>query len=974
MTKQPFRPSWESTVGLVVEDFVAEKAALSEAGVRIEECTNWEQTVGEGGEARRTLLQQAAATVGQRGARKSTQERRLALSHANLVQPTEAAALIDVSVQDRPVMRMTSASLDDPELTLVSEPPPPAVQAQAASSAVDFSGETVSNLGSFGFGSSDADAVTFSCWDYGGQRVFQTVQHMFLSRLGVYVIAFDMRKLIVGCPLTASTTTNEAVVHSSIVYLRFWFQQISMLALGAPLFIVGTHLDDVRDRAQHLSVSSLLLGEFASIDCWSFVIQNTSNDLTFFPVDNSSKSDPNVDLLRRLINQAALSDPLGYIDRLIPVSWFKVCDKIKEVERRGSSYLFRDGGSESIMAIAKECGVLTEIDSDSRGILSSMLQLFHQLGVVVYYEEFGLDNFVILNPQWLVDLTVCIIRDFSLHPLKRDLVIKLSKQKWMDFTVKGVLSGSILKILWEEESTNSTFLLSLLKKLYLIVELPQRDASEETFYLVPSIVKGSDAQLARLGSPFNSDQFSGTITLTFTKFLPEGYLPRLIVVLTSTSPGYVPFTMNVDEGDGLVSCEACAPCLFYHKDVFCAGVAVDIYPVVLCQDENTIFIHVCNYASKIDGQLIEKRIRDAISVLSLSSDAAYKNIPTSLAFPPTYASAGGSIVYASAEASISTVKATSARISGASVANLPCNSNTHVMLSYCWENKACAVALGNALREQHHIDVWRDEEGSKCLAPLRGGDLDATMARAVEMSSHVVVCVSRAYQESTNCMKEFRYACNLQDAHRLKVLFVMLDKDFTPHSATRISGSIALNIGDDYYYSLFSMSQVLQISGEIADAVRNGVDVLSEAHPVANTTKAILLPSPLYADVHYDDKQLLDMPINGLLEWLRGPPEIILMDTQQRIAARRIFLEGGYSTVESLIEDFVSGLLTTGTIKKWFTRTGDVSAICRALTREAGNLRAGMAIARSAEESASGVRAGAAKKPQADAQCVCLLS
>ena len=79
----------------------------------------------------------------------------------------------------------------------------------------------------------DADRkLLYNVWDFGGQRVFQIVQNMFLTRFGVYNLVFSVLDL-----LSDDAQTREEA-HS---YLIFWLRAIGLYAGGAPVFLVGTH-------------------------------------------------------------------------------------------------------------------------------------------------------------------------------------------------------------------------------------------------------------------------------------------------------------------------------------------------------------------------------------------------------------------------------------------------------------------------------------------------------------------------------------------------------------------------------------------------------------------------------------------------------------------------------------------------------------------------------------------------------------
>jgi hypothetical protein len=59
-----------------------------------------------------------------------------------------------------------------------------------------------------------------------------------LVRFGVYLVCFDMTDLL------------KDSRDSSIDYMRFWLNSITLHASGAPIFLVGTHKDKLGGNAQ----------------------------------------------------------------------------------------------------------------------------------------------------------------------------------------------------------------------------------------------------------------------------------------------------------------------------------------------------------------------------------------------------------------------------------------------------------------------------------------------------------------------------------------------------------------------------------------------------------------------------------------------------------------------------------------------------------------------------------------------------
>ena len=59
------------------------------------------------------------------------------------------------------------------------------------------------------------------------------------------------------------------------------------------------------------------------------------------------------------------------------------------------------------------------------------------------------------------------------------------------------------------------------------------------------------------------------------------------------------------------------------------------------------------------------------------------------------------------------------------------------------------------------------------------GDTDDRMAQAVEASSFVIIAVSKPYKESPNCRIEAKYANQLMKKGKVKIIFVMMQKEYT---------------------------------------------------------------------------------------------------------------------------------------------------------------------------------------------------
>ena len=96
------------------------------------------------------------------------------------------------------------------------------------------------------------------------------------------------------------------------------------------------------------------------------------------------------------------------------------------------------------------------------------------------------------------------------------------------------------------------------------------------------------------------------------------------------------------------------------------------------------------------------------------------------------------------------------------------STGNHVMISYQWDSQKVLVELKNRLRASGYR-VWMD------LEQIGGSTLDA-MAKAVENSSVVLVCVSERYKESPNCRAEAKYAFQLKK----EIIPLMMQRNYMP--------------------------------------------------------------------------------------------------------------------------------------------------------------------------------------------------
>jgi GTPase SAR1 family protein len=124
--------------------------------------------------------------------------------------------------------------------------------------------------------------IKVSVWDLGGQRLFQALQQMFLTKSAIYVVTFCLTHFTAG----ASDGDDEAAAE-----LRFWCDTVASCVRGKSngesgrIVVVGTCLDQIssdaevdaaRQRAADVIGSTLLRGVVSVDDI--FCVDNSRRD------------------------------------------------------------------------------------------------------------------------------------------------------------------------------------------------------------------------------------------------------------------------------------------------------------------------------------------------------------------------------------------------------------------------------------------------------------------------------------------------------------------------------------------------------------------------------------------------------------------------------------------------------------------------------------------------------------------------
>eukprot|EP00511_Aplanochytrium_stocchinoi_P011561 CAMPEP_0204875164 /NCGR_PEP_ID=MMETSP1348-20121228/45225_1 /ASSEMBLY_ACC=CAM_ASM_000700 /TAXON_ID=215587 /ORGANISM="Aplanochytrium stocchinoi, Strain GSBS06" /LENGTH=584 /DNA_ID=CAMNT_0052031445 /DNA_START=159 /DNA_END=1913 /DNA_ORIENTATION=- len=347
----------------------------------------------------------------------------------------------------------------------------------------------------------DDNALTLSLWDFGGQKVFYSMHHIFMTATGMYLVIFDMRELF-----------QESKKDESLKYMSFWLKSIKLHAPTAPLLIVGTFLHDVHSKEQLKAIENMLKGFPETL--FTQLVHNEEADLLFFPIDN--KENLGVAKLRKCIEGVVREDES--VLQEVPIKWLVFLDEILN-RRKTESYLTL----RAVKQLAADIGITSAAEQEKA------LQMFHEKGMLIHLTSTAaLNDIVTIKPQWLIDNISNVIRDDSIHMFD---ITELKKMELLEevetMFSRAVASRDVLEYVWKEDEIE--FFVDLMKRTLLMSDWSF--GGEENRFLIPSL----------LNKVYDIGEIEKGIRCVFDfsdSFLPNGVFERLLClcVAHSTSP------------------------------------------------------------------------------------------------------------------------------------------------------------------------------------------------------------------------------------------------------------------------------------------------------------------------------------------------------------------------------------------------------------------------------------------------------
>eukprot|EP00924_Labyrinthula_sp_SR-Ha-C_P016576 maker-scaffold_6-snap-gene-8.2-mRNA-1 protein AED:0.28 eAED:0.28 QI:57/1/0.5/1/1/1/2/0/871 len=305
----------------------------------------------------------------------------------------------------------------------------------------------------------ESEEVGFYIFDFGGQDVFYSLHHLFLTNFGCYFVVFNACKLL---------SDGQQDVSKELDYIEFWLNSIRTFAPNSPIFVIGTHCADLT-MDELKSIDKLLKKKILNKHFYDETQHTNFNFRScFFPVDNSNKI--GIQNLRTAVEHEVLSQ--RYMTSQVPLSYLRLHD-----------YLYHSGIPSFNLTRVKE--IFDRFDSSGTSV-HAVLEFLSARGMIIFFSTLEDDfNFVVIQPQWLIDGLTCII--FSTDEHEKPEFNKKYAADYQNYVLQGIISRRLMLSIWKRQDYNDSerdFFIQVMLATSLIC--PFKFTTKKEQYLLPS--------------------------------------------------------------------------------------------------------------------------------------------------------------------------------------------------------------------------------------------------------------------------------------------------------------------------------------------------------------------------------------------------------------------------------------------------------------------------------------------------------
>ncbi|CAE8652987.1 unnamed protein product, partial [Polarella glacialis] len=346
--------------------------------------------------------------------------------------------------------------------------------------------------------SEDEQSVVLEAYDFGGQEVYYSMHHLFLTDYGMYLACLDLSKAAAFSDVEPTTGGDSlagecAMAAETWEALEWWLASLAVHAPNSPVAIVGTH-DDCLTASQRPLVYRRVHERIAAFcsqlpELNEQLQVNEAAQLCFFPLDNSgSDGGASIAALRSAVEAMASGLLQGPLGAAVPLRWGHFWSVLQRATSASSGPLLR---VEEIWRRSVRYGF------ESPQELQRFLRHFRGLGALLYFPEAPceeLKELVCLNPAWVAEAAAGVLT-------AKDKVLQGCTRHAVELRERGLLHAELLSGVWRHHkfARHQRQLVSLLQVLDLLMpwghdrqcQLPaprQIHLDSQQLYLVPSLL------------------------------------------------------------------------------------------------------------------------------------------------------------------------------------------------------------------------------------------------------------------------------------------------------------------------------------------------------------------------------------------------------------------------------------------------------------------------------------------------------
>ena len=237
-------------------------------------------------------------------------------------------------------------------------------------------------------------------WDFGGQEIQYMTHQFFLTRRSLYVLLADGRR----------ETANFAYWLKIIHLLGYDPDQTHSLPVLVVLNEKGNPIAKLPYDPEHVKK------HFSELEI-------IKREVDF------AKEDDRLQGLQQAI-QHILCHKMPHLPMIIPAFWNQVREGLLKLREGTEGYEKNNHISfQKFKGICQQHGIEEKDETQMR----DLSQMLHDLGIILHYQEdFDLDDFIILNPQWAVNAVYSVLRNEKVKKNQGRFDLELLREVWTD--------------------------------------------------------------------------------------------------------------------------------------------------------------------------------------------------------------------------------------------------------------------------------------------------------------------------------------------------------------------------------------------------------------------------------------------------------------------------------------------------------------------------------------------------------------